>query len=74
MIWAALCTAVAVAILDKHALRRASRRELAVYWSLVMLAVAMSALVSWHLWPNVHLLAPFDATFGRVTKWMYEIL
>ncbi|SFV08854.1 hypothetical protein SAMN05421543_14810 [Alicyclobacillus macrosporangiidus] len=74
MIWAALFTAVAIAILDKHALRRANRREVTVYWLLVMLAVAMSALVSWHLWPNVHLLAPFDAAFGPVTKWMYEII
>ncbi|WP_175511492.1 hypothetical protein [Alicyclobacillus macrosporangiidus] len=74
VIWVALFTVVTVAILDKHALRRANRREATVYWSLVMLAVAMSALVSWHLWPNLDLLAPFDATFGPVTKWIYEIL
>lgn len=74
MIWAALFTAVTVAILNKDALRRASRREAVVYWSLLMLAVGMSALVSWHLWPHLHLLAPFDATLGPVTKWIYKIL
>ncbi|MCL6632809.1 MAG: hypothetical protein K6T63_09260 [Alicyclobacillus herbarius] len=74
MIWVALFTAIAVAVLDRHALRRSCRREVGVYGSLMIATLAMSALVSWHLWPNLHLLAPFDAMFGPVTKWIYGIL
>ncbi|WP_206919733.1 hypothetical protein [Alicyclobacillus suci] len=74
MIWLALFTAFAVAVLDRHSLRQAARREVPVYWGLIFAALAMSASVSWHLWPNLHLLAPFEAMFGPVTKWMYKIL
>ncbi|CAM3947609.1 hypothetical protein [Alicyclobacillus pomorum] len=74
MIWLALVTVICIAAVDTNSLRQASRHEITVYAALVVLALAMSSLVSWHLWSDVHLIAPFDAMFGSMTKWLYEIL
>jgi hypothetical protein len=74
MIWTALVAAISIAAIDFNSLRRASRHEIAVYATLVVLALGMSALVSWHLWPNIHLIGPFDAMFRPLTNWLYNIL
>jgi hypothetical protein len=70
----ALVTVICIAAIDTNSLRQASRHEIIVYAALVVLALAMSALVSWHLWSEVHLIAPIDAMFGSMTKWLYKIL
>lgn len=74
MIWIALVSAFSIVAIDTNSLRHASRHEIAVYAALVVLALAMAALVSWYLWADVHLTAPFDAMFGPITKWLYKIL
>jgi hypothetical protein len=72
--WMAVVAAVSIAAIDFKLLRQAGRHEIAVYAVLVVLALAMSALVSWNLWPQVRLMAPFDAVFRPLTKWLYKIL
>jgi hypothetical protein len=75
VIWIGLVTTVFIVAIDAtNSLRQASRHEIVVYVTLVVLALAMSALVTWHLWPDVNLIAPFDAMFGPVTRWLYKIL
>jgi hypothetical protein len=74
VIWIALVGTVVIVAVDIKLLRQAKRHEITVYATLVVMGLAMSALVSWHLWPDVRLIAPFDAMFRPVTKWLYKIL
>jgi hypothetical protein len=74
VIWVALVSTVVIAAIDIKLLRQARRHEIAVYATLVVMGLAMSAMVSWNLWQDVHLMAPFDAMFRPVTKWLYKIL
>lgn len=74
MIWLAMVAAISIVAIDMNVLRRASRHEIIVYTTLVVLALGMSALVSWHLWADVDLIGPFDAMFRPLTNWLYNIL
>jgi hypothetical protein len=74
VIWTALLGTVVIVAIDLKLLRQARRHEIALYATLVVMGLAMSAMVSWNLWPDVRLMAPFDAMFRPVTNWLYKIL
>lgn len=55
-------------------LRQRKWRELFVHTSLTGIGLVMAALVQWHLWLKIDLLAPIEAVFMPLTKWFYGIL
>ncbi len=53
---------------------RMTVREWIVYGSLLVIALIASALITWHVWPNLQPLAWLYFLFQPPTKWFYRIL